>query len=305
MIMVGNFSFNLISMILYLILAPFVGGLLTGIDRKISARMQGRFGPPVLQPFYDVLKLFEKEKVTVNDAQDFYVGCGLVFMILTGCLFFAGTSLLLVIFSLTIACLFVVIAAFSSNSPFSQAGAERELLQIMSYEPMVLIAAVGFYLISGNSFSIIDITANKNMGILYLPGIFLGFLFILTIKLRKSPFDLSTSHHAHQELVKGLTTEFSGSTLAFFEITHWYENVMLLGFIFLFFVNGSTLMIVVGVVVCLAAYVLEIFIDNVNARMKWQFTLKSSWIVALTFGAVNMLVVYVAHIYYGKLGGGF
>jgi len=73
-----------------------------------------------------------------------------------------------------------------------------------------------------------------------LPGIFISILFVLTIKLRKSPFDLSTSHHAHQELVKGLTTEFSGSSLAMIEVAHWYENIMLLGFVYLFFASSRS-----------------------------------------------------------------
>ena len=51
----------IILVIAYLVCAPLVGGFLAGLDRKISARMQGRVGPPVLQPFYDVLKLTEKE----------------------------------------------------------------------------------------------------------------------------------------------------------------------------------------------------------------------------------------------------
>ena len=46
----------------------------------------------------------------------------------------------------------------------------------------------------------------------------IGFMFISAVKLRKSPFDLSTSHHAHQEMVKGLTTEMAGPTLAIMNI---------------------------------------------------------------------------------------
>jgi hypothetical protein len=42
--------------------------------------------------------------------------------------------------------------------------------------------------------------------VLIIPGIFLGFVYILTIKLRKSPFDITTTHHAHQVIVKGVTT---------------------------------------------------------------------------------------------------
>ncbi|MDF2655419.1 MAG: formate hydrogenlyase subunit 4 [Bacillota bacterium] len=281
----------IISIVAYLILAPIAGGLLAGIDRKISARMQGRFGPPILQPFYDFFKLLEKEPITVNKVQDFYVMCFLIFIVITGCFFFAGGDLLLVIFTLTLASIFLVIAAFSSNSPYAQIGAERELLQMMAYEPMVLITAIGFYLING-SFAISEIVSSDKMGIQYLPGIFLGFVFILTIKLRKSPFDLSMSHHGHQELVKGLTTEFSGKTMAVIEIAHWYENIFLLGFVYLFFVNTISWSPVLAVAVCLVTYFIEILIDNSYARMKWQIAINASWIVAITLGFVNLLVIY-------------
>jgi ech hydrogenase subunit B len=189
-----------------------------------------------------------------------------------------------------------VIGAYSSNSPYSQIGAERELLQMMAYEPMVLLTAVGLYMTSG-SFRIGEIISGAGLTsggipLQYLIGIFIGYLFILTMKFRKSPFDLSMSHHAHQELVKGVTTEFSGRTLALIEVAHWYENVFLLGFIFLFFSNGTWYMAVIGVVVALACYFLEIFIDNAFARMKWQFALKSSWLVTITFGAANLILLY-------------
>jgi len=276
--------------IAYLIFAPLVGGILAGLDRIVSARMQGRVGPPLLQPFYDVLKLMEKEPLTVNKVQDFYVMCFLIFIVITGGFFFAGGDLLLVIFSLTLASVFLIVAAFSSNSPYAQVGAERELLQIIAYEPMVLMTAVGFYMFTG-SFRVSDILTFGQMPLLYLIGIFIGYMFILTIKFRKSPFDLSMSHHAHQELVKGLTTEFSGKTLAMIEVAHWYENIFLLGFVFLFFVNGTPLSIAIGVVVCLAAYFLEVLIDNSYARMKWQFTLKSSWVIAITAGFINLVVL--------------
>lgn len=57
----------------YVLLAPLLGGLLAGFDRKISARMQGRKGPSVWQPFYDLFKLFKKQSVVVNNVQDFLV----------------------------------------------------------------------------------------------------------------------------------------------------------------------------------------------------------------------------------------
>lgn len=290
--MVAEFSpWMIVSAVAYLILAPFVGGLLMGIDRKITAKMQGRFGPPILQPFYDVRKLMEKEAITVSGSQDFFVMCMLIFMVITGVLFFAGGNLLLVIFTLTTASIFLVVAAFSSHSPYAQVGAERELLQMMAYEPMVLLMAVGLYMVNG-SFHVANIIGGNPVSLKFLIGIFIGYVFIITIKLRKSPFDLSYSHHAHQELVKGITTEISGRTLAAVEVSHWYENVFLLGFVFLFFANGTPLMAVIGVLVCLILYFLEIVIDNTYARMKWQFALKSSWIVTLIAGGVNLLLLY-------------
>ena len=50
---------RIISIIAYLVLAPIIGCILAGLDRKMSARMQRRVGPPILQPYYDVRKLFE------------------------------------------------------------------------------------------------------------------------------------------------------------------------------------------------------------------------------------------------------
>ena len=281
----------IIFIVAYIVLAPFVGGFLAGLDRIISARMQGRVGPPVLQPFYDVLKLFEKEKITVNKVQDFYVGCFLLFVVVTGCFFFAGGDLLLVLFTLTTASAFLIIAAYSSNSPYAQLGAERELLQTMAYEPMVLLTAVAFYVFTG-SFKVSDIMNSESMGILPMLGIFIGFMYILTIKFRKAPFDLSMSHHAHQELVAGLKTEFSGTTLAMLEIAHWYENIFLLGFIFLFFQNGSAAGVIIGIVVAIIAFFFETFIGNSFARMKWQVAFKSAWIVAVVLGIINLFLLY-------------
>ena len=282
----------IIGIVAFLVLAPFVGGLLAGLDRKLSAKMQRRVGPPVLQPFYDVGKLFQKEKQTPTRFQDFYVLLFVVFVIASGVLFFMGGDLLLVIFTLTIGAAFLIIAAYSSNSPYAEVGAERELLAMLAYEPMVLITVIGFYMYTG-SFKVSDILAGDSMPFLPLLGIFFGWLFILTLKFRKSPFDLSMSHHAHQELVRGVTTEFVGRTMGWVEISHWYENVFLLGFVFLFFANGTALGWIIGIVVAILTYFFEVFIDNCFARMKWQFAFKSAWIVAVVLGMINIFVLYV------------
>ena len=284
----------IIGIVAFLVLGPFVGGLLAGLDRKLSAKMQRRVGPPVLQPFYDVGKLFQKEKQTPTRFQDFYVLLFVIFVIASGVLFFMGGDLLLVIFTLTIGAAFLIIAAYSSNSPYAEVGAERELLAMLAYEPMVLITVIGFYMYTG-SFKVSEILAGDSMPFLPLLGIFFGWLFILTLKFRKSPFDLSMSHHAHQELVRGVTTEFVGRTMGWVEISHWYENVFLLGFVFLFFANGTAWGWVIGIVVAILTYFFEVFIDNCFARMKWQFAFKSAWVIAVVLGMINLFVLYICY----------
>ena len=273
--------------LVYILVAPILGGLIAGIDRKVTARMQGRVGPPVLQPFYDVGKLFEKENPVVTVTQNLYVLSYLVFMIFAGALFFSGGDLLLVIFAFTLSHIFLVLGAYASYSPYSHVGAERELLQIISYEPMIILTAVGMYMVT-KSFFVSTIVSSPVPIILYLPGVFIGYLIVLTIKLRKSPFDLSSSHHGHQEIVKGITTEYSGPALGLFEIAHWYENILLLGFVYLFFAEFG---IAIAVVATILTYILEIFIDNAYARLTWRFTVKSSWIVAGTLGSINLVAV--------------
>ncbi|MCL1880281.1 MAG: NADH-quinone oxidoreductase subunit H [Actinomycetia bacterium] len=287
----------IISLVCFTIFAPLLGGLLAGVDRKITARLQSRVGPPLLQPFYDVLKLWNKQKWTVNSYQGFYILMSLVFAIISGVIFFAGGNFLLVVFVLTLSSLFFVIAAYSTRSPYAEIGAEREIAQVMSYEPMVIMLCVAFYLgmdvLNGVSnpgvFDTSAVFALDRPLITCLPLIFVGFLFILTIKFRKSPFDLSYSHHAHQELVKGISTEMSGRTLALVEVTHWYENILFLGWTGIFFVWGNWLAIPIAIVALLVVYFLEIFIDNNFARVKWGAMLRWSWIVTLVCVTVNLV----------------
>jgi ech hydrogenase subunit A len=283
----GSLSFKevLVRLAAYLVLAPLIGGLLAGIDRKLTARMQGRRGPPVRQAFYDVAKLWGKESIVVRRSQNFYVLFFFLFVVFTGALFFCGSDLLLVIFSLTLAGIFLVLAAYKASSPYSFIGAERELIQMVAYEPMVLMAAVGMYMTSG-SFRVDDIFANP-VNPLKLILIFFGFLYILEIKFRKSPFDLSTSHHAHQELVKGVTTEFSGKMLALIEIAHWYENVILFAWVGLFFAFNLW----VGAAAMVLVFFFMIFVDNTFARLKWQLAIKSAWAVTLVLAVANLILL--------------
>ncbi len=286
------YLYKLLIVLGYVLLAPFIGGFLAGLDRKLSARMQGRIGPPLLQPFYDLAKLFKKQVLAVSRYQFMMVASFFVMVVGTGALFFGGFDLLLVFFVLTTACMFFVLAATVTNSPYAELGAQRELIQMLSYEPMILLTAVGFYMVNG-SFSGVATLSAEQPAIVKLPGVFIGLLFVLTIKFRKSPFDLSTSHHAHQELVKGVTTEFSGAMLGLVELSHWYENVFLLGLVALFFVSSAWWSIFTAVGAVLLVWFLEVLIDNTSARVKWNHMLRWAWIVTAVFGGGNLLVLEI------------
>lgn len=279
---------NLIFAVIAIIAAPIVGGLLTGIDRKITARMQNRFGPPLLQPFYDFFKLLGKQGIAVNQTQMVYVMGHLFFAVGAFVMLVLKQDLLMLMFILAFSAVSLIMGAMSVRSPYSKIGAQREIMQMMAYEPVLLLMVVGVYKATG-SFMISEIFNHDKPLLFSLPLVFLAFLYVLTIKLRKSPFDFSTSHHGHQELIKGLTTEFSGTQLALIELTHWFDLVLLLGLITLFFAQP----IWVGILIALASYFCEIVIDNVSARVTWQWMVKVTWIVGIGAALVNIVWMYL------------
>lgn len=281
---------NIQIIVATILFAPIIGGLIAGIDRIITARMQHRVGPPVLQPFYDVLKLFGKENIAVTNDQSLYAVLYLVFNIITLVMFTLKMDLLLILFMLLLAVASLVMGAMSANSPFSKIGAQRELIAILAYEPILISSVIGMYFVTG-SFNIGRILQSDRMLFLDLPLLFIAFTYVLTIKLRKSPFDFSTSHHGHQELVKGLTIEYSGPSLAMIEIAHWYETVLLLLFAGLFFAN-NLYVAAAAIAIC---YFAEILVDNIAARLTWQIMLKSTWIPGLMIAVVNMVWVYIKY----------
>jgi ech hydrogenase subunit B len=278
----------MIMLIIAIAAAPLVGGFLTGVDRIITARMQNRYGPPVLQPFYDFLKLMGKERITVNQTQMVYVLGHLFFAVAALAMLVLKQDLLMLVFVLAFSAISLIIGAMSVRSPYSKIGAQREIIQMMAYEPVLLLMVVGIYLTT-KSFMIESIFQYGKPLLFSLPLVFLAFLYILTIKLRKSPFDFSTSHHGHQELIKGLTTEFSGPQLAIIELTHWFDLVLLLGLISLFFAKPLW----VGIVIALASYFMEIVIDNISARMTWKWMLKATWLVGIGAAVTNIVWLYI------------
>jgi ech hydrogenase subunit B len=272
----------------YVVLGPLIGGLLAGLDRVVTARLQGRVGPPLLQPFYDLRKLFTRRIAPVNLLQIPLIASHLVFAVLTGVLFFYGSDILLIIFVLTLASIFLILAAYSTGSPYGTIGAERELLLMTAYEPMIIIALVALYGVA-KSFNFYEILAERMPSYLFLPGIYVGLVYVLAMKLRKSPFDISTSHHAHQELVMGLTADMGGPALGMVELAHWYETTYLYALVLLLF-GSSWIAAVLGLGL---TFFLIVLLDNTTARLKWRMTISIAWIVTLVAGAGNLIPFYL------------
>ncbi len=274
--------------VLFVLLAPVFGGLLAGIDRIASARMQSRVGPPLLQPFYDLGKLLQKDARQVNPLVEPLLLGHVGFMAATGAMLVGGVDLIFVAFVFALAALFLVLAAGTVNSPYSFTGAERELVVLLAAEPFFILMLAAICKVTDAS-SYQGVLSSAVMVAPKLPGVLLAFTFVATIKLRKSPFDISTSHHAHQELVSGLTSDMSGRLLAYVEMAHWYESAILASFVILFF-NWS---VPLGLLAFAVVYAAEVLVDNSTSRAKWQLVLRSTWAVTLLLAGGNVLALFL------------
>ncbi len=271
-----------------IVLAPLVGGLLVGIDRKLSARMQGRMGPPIIQPFYDLIKLFSKDALVSTKMQLVSVYVYLTSVVLSLVMLVLGQDLLVLLFVLALGSVSIILGAFSVRSPYSQLGAYRELLLLLSYEPLLALFVVGVYLATGN-FMVRDIFRLEQPLLLSLPLFGLTQILVLAMKMNKSPFDISASHHAHQEIVRGIVTEFSGPYLGIIELTHWYELVLLLGLTVLLWATNLW----VGVALAIVSYFAVVVLDSITARMTWRWTLRVGWGIGIPLAVINLMTVYL------------
>jgi len=275
---------TLISAATAAVIAPLLGALLVGGDRKVSARMQGRYGPPVAQPAYDVIKLLGKEGKAVNPWPSVCAALYLFGALASVVVFAAGGHLLVVFFLTTFTASFLIAGAQAAPSPYSRLGAGRELLQVMACEPVLILVFAGFHEASG-SFGVYAVLSHAAFPIVRMPLACVSLFAVLLVKLRKSPLDLSSSSHAHQELVRGTLTEYSGPALAMVEAGHWCETVLLL-LVFALFAGSSPW----GAVLLPAiTYLAALLVDNVAPRLTWRWMLRWLWPAAMLAAFSNLL----------------
>ena len=241
-----------------LALLVFPGGLfalalglaLKGLDRRLAARLQGRVGPPLAQPFFDLVKLARKRTMVPDVAcQPVFLGAplfGTVAMALAVVLvpiagFYtpdpAFGDLLVLLYLLTVPAIALMIAGSASGSPFGAIGFSREMAMMLAYEALLVLVVAAVALRTGlgmggwASFSLSEIVAYQQShgAFLFDPVMWpalAAFVAFYPANLGIIPFDIP---EAETEVLEGPLLEYSGPALGLFKIMSALKAVVVLG----------------------------------------------------------------------------
>lgn len=229
------------------VITAVVGMLASWVDRKVTARVQYRVGPPLLQPFTDIVKLMGKETLVPSGASRAaflsapLMGFCAVVVVATVLWVnqlvpgsgFAG-DWIVVLYLLTIPSLGIIMGGFASGNPYASLGASREMKLVMAYELPFVLAVLVPVIKSGYSMRLSEILADQAAyGAMAgsLSGAIALAVAILCMqaKLALVPFD---APEAETELAGGVFIEYSGAPLAVFRVT---KNMLL--FVLPFFLS--------------------------------------------------------------------
>ena len=263
-----------------IVLIPVLGGLIYGFERVLKARMQNRIGPPILQPFYDMYKLLDKQLIIINSYHVTFALLHMLTLWVSVAILILGFHFLYIIFIHLIATIFLILAGYSVRSVYSHIGSNRELLTLVAYEPILILIAIEFYLVYGTFDTGIIFTIENKLNEMVL--LFLAFLLIIPIKLKKSPFDAS---EAHQEIVAGVELEFGGVFYEILYMAKWIEYIFIYTIIFLF--CGSSF--IIGSLLALVVFILINLVDNATARIRIDHLLKLVLGFGLILSVINLI----------------
>jgi NADH-quinone oxidoreductase subunit H len=283
-----------------LIFLTVIGLLLTWLDRKITARLQWRQGPPWYQGFADILKLLIKETIVPKRRKFIFILApvtsviSLVFvsLLLYYANFFPEKSFLgdtiLLIYLLAIPPLASILGAASSKNPLSAVGASREMTLYFAYElPFIMITLLLITKTHGQVRLSELIAFQKTNGVfLYsLSGVlgFIVYLFAFQAKLGYVPFDIA---EAEQELMAGVYTEYSGFGLAMFKISKAMMLFLLPCVIITLLWGGFNSFS--GLWKFSIIFILILLIKNTNPRLRIDQAVRFFW-----FGLVPLSIISV------------
>lgn len=268
-------------------LVPVLIGLMLGLDRMLTARLQGRQGPGMLQSLRDLLKLLSKKGSYVNRSQMAFAYLSLALHAIAAFVLITGSDVLTAFLLSGVGSFLMVMAALSAPSPYSHLGAHRELMQIMAIEPVVMLIVLSMGYVSG-TFLGSDL---DQMMFFSLPLAAAAMVPMLVIRLEKSPFDIAT---AHSEIVSGPYVEFSGRTLGITKLAHWFELAVMFGILLLLFDTADPVLgLAIKTVVVLVTVLIIAIIDCSTARLTRWSMLRFSLTFCLGAVVLNLLVLYL------------
>lgn len=290
------------------------GLVLTWVDRLVTARVQWRTGPPLLQPFADILKLLLKQTVVpAGAARSTFLfvplvglaGVSLAAVLLPYANFrpdgsFVG-DLIVLVYLLALPALAVIVGASASGNPLAAVGASREMTLYFSYELPFLLALLvpiikvlnqpGAYL--GHAIRLGEMVKYQQTHgpFLYsVSGAIAGIILLLCIqaKLGYVPFDMP---EAEQEIMSGVLCEYSGAPLAVLRLTKaMLFAVLPLAIITLLWGGFRDWW---AVLKFLAIAVLVIVIKNTNPRLRSDQALRFFWFILGPLGILAVILAYL------------
>jgi len=275
-----------------------VVGLLAGwVDRKLTARLQWRVGPPWYQNFIDFLKLMGKETIIPAGARKItflaapvigLIGVTLVSLILWEMNLYPASSFLgdiiVVLYLSILPSLAIIIGGSASGNPLASLGASREMKLILAYELPFIVAIFTPVVIMKNIKigSIVLYQMNNGMMFTHHLSSFIALVvafFCMQAKLAFVPFDIP---EAEQEIMAGPLIEYSGPPLAMFKLTKAMMLFALPVFLITVFAGGvrfdSGIQIVFSVIKYLVILILIVLVKNTNARLRIDQAMRFFWL---------------------------
>jgi len=287
-----------------------LGLVASRIVRKVSALVQWRVGPPLFQPFYDVMKLMGKEILIPQDAQrTVFLAAPLVglagVLLLSTMLWrititqtaFVG-DIIVAIYLMLLPSLALILGSSASSSPHAAIGTSREMKLVMGYELPLVLALIIVIIKTGGQLNLAEIAGYTP--VLSISGMlaFLAALLCVQAKLGFVPFDIAESE---TEVAGGIIIEYSGALLAAWKVMQAMMLVALPLFLVMVFLGGfgtAGWPLIWGVGKYVLVLVLLILIKNTNPRLRIDQAMKFFWVYC---GIALVVAVIFASIgnYYG------
>jgi formate hydrogenlyase subunit 4 len=253
MTLLGSILGGLLNVVAVLLVAPFCEGVL----RKVTARIQSRQGPPLWQPYFDLLKLLGKEDIESGESprvQRFAVYLALATVLTVACLVPMGLpaplrgagDALLLIYLLTLAGVCTLLAGLAAGSTYSLLGINREMMAMIALEPLFAVAIVIGAVKTGSLRLDTVLAGSVYAGGLPLSGLIMLGVMILSFQafVQRVPFDIA---EAETEIMEGPLMEYSGPKLALLKYAQMIKLVLYSGlFVALFVPWGNGLAFPLG-----------------------------------------------------------